>query len=52
MHLSKSLGHSRETYGHPHCFQLIVVPKPHLIQKMCFVTPCVPIVHMSNTPMY
>ncbi len=39
MCLSKSLGHFRGPYGLPHCFPLIMVPKPHLIQKMCFKTP-------------
>ncbi len=39
MSLSKFLGHSKEPYGCPHCFPLIMVPKPHLIHKMCFVTP-------------
>ncbi len=38
MCLSKFLGHSREPYGHPHCFLLVVAQKTHLIQKMCFVT--------------
>ncbi len=36
MSLSKSLGHTREPYGFPHCFPLIVVPKPHLIPKVVF----------------
>ncbi len=46
-------GHPREPYGFPRCFALIVVSKPHLIQKMCFETPmCTPTVHTSDPTKY
>ncbi len=39
MCLSKSLGHFKGPYVHPHCFPLIMVPKPHLIHEMYCETP-------------